>query len=310
MSHKLSKETIEKLLGDNLGLVASGYIPDNLEYEVLNPLKIAEIKEDIEKITSNKLLPVSGPERESQWEAGWGQNLTSFSESKDLADLIPKYFQKYEFVRIKGEFVRPGTPLMELKMLRIIQAHLIEKHVLGENLENLIEIGCGTGHNLVHINSLFPEIKLTGLDWVSTSQACIESINRTQSLSQEIGSAKFDFFNPKFEGATDWKGTAVATFAALEQTGTKFSAFIEWLLKMSPSKVIHVEPERSLLNSDLLADQLSLNYMESRGYLSGLLDYLVDLENQGKIEIIEAKRSNMGSYILDGYSIIVWRPLV
>ena len=51
MSHKLTRETIEKLLGDNLGLIASGYIPDNLEYEVLNPLKILEIKEDIEKIT-------------------------------------------------------------------------------------------------------------------------------------------------------------------------------------------------------------------------------------------------------------------
>jgi hypothetical protein len=163
MSYKLTKETIEKLLGDNLGPIASDYIPADLEYEVLDPPKILEIKKDIEKITNNKLLPVSGPERESQWDVGWGQNLALFGESKDLMDLIPKYFQKYEFVRIKSEFVRPGSPLMELKMLRIIQAHLIEKHVLGENLEKLIEIGCGTGHNLVHINSLFPGIKLTGL---------------------------------------------------------------------------------------------------------------------------------------------------
>ena len=54
-------------------------------------------------------------------------------------------------------------------------------------------------------------------------------------------------------------------------------------------------------------DYLSIKYFKKRNYLDGLKTYLVDLEKQGKIEIIQDQRSYIGSMLIDGYSIIAWR---
>ena len=88
----------------------------------------------------------------------------------------------------------------------------------------------------------------------------------------------------------------------------EFKTFIDWALHKSPAYVIHIEPERTFLDIDNPIDKLSLDYMEYRGYLDGLFAYICSLESENKVEICEAKRSYMGAFTLDGYSIIVWRP--
>ena len=50
-----------------------------------------------------------------------------------------------------------------------------------------------------------------------------------------------------------------------------------------------------------------IKYFKKRKYLDGFKTYLVDLEKQGKIEIIQDQRSYIGSMLIDGYSIIAWR---
>ena len=99
------------------------------------------------------------------------------------------------------------------------------------------------------------------------------------------------------------------TVAALEQTGTRYERFLRYLIKQKPKIVIHIEPIPELLDPDNLIDYLSIKYMEKRKYLSGYLTHLKELEKQGKIKILEARRSGIGSQYIDGYSIIAWRPL-
>ena len=81
-------------------------------------------------------------------------------------------------------------------------------------------------------------------------------------------------------------------------------------MKNSPSLVIHVEPIGELLDQNNLMDYLSLEYFKKRNYLSGYLTRLRELESRQEIEIIMAQRSYMGSFFIDGYSIIIWRPVV
>lgn len=309
MTFNLSIDRIEALLADTLGPVTKTFLPNDLLYEQISTKELEEAISKIKDLINDSRLPVSGPNRISQWISGWGENLIAFAKSYNKDDLIPKYFHKYKYVRINCELVKPVYPLMELKMLRILQTHLVEKYVLTQRNQSLIEIGCGTAHNLVHLNSMFPNLILTGLDWASTSQKLILEINQHLGLSQKITAGRFDFFNPEYDLAQTWSDSTIATFAALEQTGDNFKPFIDWLLWARPSCVLHIEPEQSLLDNKNLVDKLSLEYMKSRGYLSGLLNYLLVLEKSGKIEILEKKRSYMGSYVLDGYSIIVWKPL-
>jgi hypothetical protein len=72
--------------------------------------------------------------------------------------------------------------------------------------------------------------------------------------------------------------------------------------------VVHVEPFAELLNPDVLVNYLSIQYFRRRNYVSGFADRLLELEKSGTIEIIEARRTGIGSLFVDGYSLVVWRP--
>jgi hypothetical protein len=65
-----------------------------------------------------------------------------------------------------------------------------------------------------------------------------------------------------------------------------------------------------MLDENVLVDHLSIQYFKKRNYLDGFLDGLRKLETEGKVNIIDTKRSHIGSLFIEGYSIIVWEPLI
>lgn len=234
-------------------------------------------------------LPYSGKHRKEQWEKGWGENLKS-------GNLKPKYFGKYPITRLNGKLVK-GVD--EQKALYTIVDELGKKYF--KNVSTIIEFGCGTGHNLLRMRNINKNARLVGCDWANSSQKIVSK------LGKGFYGFNFDFFNPRYPfNMTD---SGVYTVAALEQIGTKYDKFVKLLLLQKPSVVIHIEPIPELLDPSKLLDYLSIRYMEKRKYLSGYLDYLRKLEKQKKINILEAKRSGIGSMYIDGYSVIIWKPL-
>ncbi len=242
------------------------------------------------EVILDKSVPFSGPHRKKQWEKGWGENLES-------GDTTPKYFGKFKVNRLNGRLVYALDPKFEQNQLYSIVDKLAKKYL--SKLPLIWEFGCGTGHNLWRIKAINPNAVLVGADWVKSSNKMVEA--------QGFISEKIDFFNPpKFKFGP---GTGVYTVAALEQTGTKYKKFVSFLLKAKPAVVVHIEPMPEMLDSTKLLDYLSIQYMRKRNYLSGYPDYLESLEKQGKIKILEKRRSGIGSFMIDGYSIIVWKPL-
>lgn len=258
-----------------------------MKYKLLNK---KEEEEAIIKILDTLLdnsIPFSGKHRLNQWEKGWGENVKS-------GDNTPKYFGKYKINRLNGKLVWGLSNNYEQEMLYTLVDELAKKYLTKAN--TICEFGCGTGHNLIRIKKVNPDVRAIGLDWTKASQKIV------QQFAME--GYNFDFFNPHFNMP---KGSGVITVAALEQTGRKYKRFVSFLLKRKPSIVVHIEPIPELLDPTNLLDYLSIKYMEKRKYLSGYLDYLRELEKKGKIEILEARRSGIGSFFIDGYSIIVWR---
>lgn len=235
-------------------------------------------------------IPYSGAHRRKQWEKGWKENLKSGNQ-------VPKYFDKYPVQRLDGKLVLGISRDYERQMLYKIVDRLAEKYL--SKYENVYEFGCGTGHNLWRIKKANPHALLHGFDWTESSNRIVRSLG--------FHAEKFDFFNPPRIKLN--KNSGVYTVAALEQVGTDYRKFVRFLLNNKPSTVVHIEPIPELLDPSNLLDYLSIKYMEKRKYLSGYLKYLQSLEKQGKIRIIEARRSGIGSMFIDGYSIIVWRPV-
>ena len=298
-------QDIARLFNDKL----SDYVKDKIsKYKLIySPLEKEEEEQVIIKIIDTLLdqfLVYSGPHRLKQWEKGWGQNLAELNKEKTTDAIFPHYHGKYEINRLNQSFVKGVSPNYERNMLYVILDYVFDKYL--REAENIYEFGCGTGHNLLKAREVNPSANFFGLDWAKSSQKILKQMADT-GLARNIKGYNFDFFKPdaKIKLADN---SAVYTAAALEQTGSNYKAFVSYLLKNKPSICVHIEPIAELLDEKSLIDNLSIKYFRKRKYLNGYLDYLKKLEKENKIQILEAKRTYIGSMFIEGYSIIAWRP--
>ncbi len=252
-------------------------------------------------------LPVSGPERHQAWVRGWQEVLENFRQSgQGAAALTPQYFRPFQIVRWQGLYLRPLVQDLELNIYKVFRRHVFDRFLLNPEIKHVFEFGCGTAHNLVALAAVAPEKQLFGLDWANPSQALITEINRELGLN--IKGQTFDFQHPAYDLEAP-SGSAFLTMNALEQLGGNHAAFIEFCLDKRPALCVHTEPIEELYDQRDLMDYLAWRYHHKRGYLSGYLSRVRELEELGKAEIIEASRFKFGSLFHEGHSVLVWRPL-
>jgi SAM-dependent methyltransferase len=275
-----------------------------LAYEELTPREHdAAVLRVVKTLDGN--LTRSGGHRLSSWEQGWRENLQTYVASGSLDDLAPRYFGKEPLVRWRQRYIRALHSSLEYRMFGLLLDWIIDEWLLAP--EHVYEFGCGTGHNLLRVRERHPQAKLTGLDWAETSQAVIRRIATTIG-DDRLESRRFDYFNPDYSLTLE-EGATVITVASLEQTGDQFKGFIDYLSGQPIERVIHVEPISELLDPDNLLDYLSIRYFRARNYLNGLVDYLHLKESRGDLQILRQQRSFVGSFFIDGYSLVMWRPI-
>lgn len=255
---------------------------------------------------TDQFLVYSGEHRHEQWNKGWAENLQDYSEKNDITAAKPKYFGKYPINRFEQRFIKALSADFEVNILAILQYWLFDKYL--KNYQHVYEFGCGTGHNLLRLRELNQQAELYGLDWAESSQQLIKNF-RTSGVDKNIHAHNFDFFKPDYSFKLK-ADAAIFTMAALEQVGDRYQEFVDYLLENKPSLCLHIEPVAELLDPEHnLLDCLSVAYFNKRKYLSGYLSYLQSLERSGKIKILAAQRSYIGSFFIDGYSIIVWQVI-
>lgn len=163
-----------------------------------------------------------------------------------------------------------------------------------KDIDEVSEFGCGAGQNLIALSRDAKHLR--AFDWSTLAvHHC-----RKRGLQAEV----FDMFKPSADVTLHG---AVLTIHALEQLGTNWRAFLEFLLVRKPQICIHIEPIEELYDETDLHDFLSLAYHRKRGYLSGFLTGLRELEKWGGVELIEVQKSVFGNEYHDAYSIVVWR---
>jgi hypothetical protein len=273
-------------------------------YEVTPEERDACIKK-IVSVLIDPNLTKAGEGRYEQWEKGWSENLEKLTNNLDSESIIPHYFGKHNFVRINQRFIKPASKNFEYYSLCLILEWIFDKYIRDANA--VYEFGCGTGYHLLHARKINLTAKLWGLDWTAASQEIIRKFAAKHDDSKFFAH-KFDYFNPDKDFVLE-KSSIVYTVASLEQVGTRFDRFVDFLMKNRPRLCIHIEPIAELLDEDNLLDYLSIEYFKKRNYLSGYITYLRKLEKQDKIIIHRAQRTFIGSLFIEGYSVIVWSPI-
>ena len=303
---RLQLQEFEDIFGEKL----SPYVVERInsyafEYEDFTDKERDELLYLIVKTLLDPNIMKSGEHRKDQWEDGWGENLTEINESNgNINSIIPKYFNKYGAIRWRGKFIKPLSEKFEYQSLGIILDWLFDKYA--RDFDSIYEFGCGPAYNLLRAREVNKHAKLWGLDWASSSQAIIDKI-KTDGIDSNIYGHNFDYFNPDLEFIID-DNSIVFTVASLEQVGDKWDKFIDYLIKQKPKLCIHIEPIGEMLDKDSLLDYLSIQYFKKRNYLDGLLDGLKKREQDGLINIIDTKRTHIGSLFIEGYSVVVWEP--
>lgn len=248
-------------------------------------------------------LPVSGPARIEAWERGWGDICDRFERSGgDPEALWPHYFRP-GVMRLRGAYVRPCDPYFERHFVAVLLAWLAHAHL--REATAVYEFGCGPGHNLVDLARLLPHARFVGLDWATASQRIVGRFS--ELLGRDFTARRFDMFEPDPTLVIE-RSAAVISIGAMEQLGTRFGPFLDFLRTSDAALCVHVEPLHELYDTADPFDALAARYAEKRGYLRGFVPRLQELAAAGEIEIRHLKR-HLGSQFHDGWGTVVWRPL-
>ena len=302
---RLTPQDFESVFGEPLGEAARKRIEEyGFEYATLETEDSDACFRRIEKAINNPNVVASGEKRLEEWENGWGQNLSELKVNRDIESLIPYYYWKEAVVRWRGDFIIEHEDLFEYHALIEIEDWIFRKYL--SEVSSIYEFGCGTGHNLLRARHANSNANLWGLDWTETSWEIIREMVKSGILHAARG-ARFDFFNPDAERTLD-KNSGVYTVAALEQVGTRFVPFVEYLIAQRPAVCVHIEPIAELLDESNLLDRLTLAYMKKRNYLSGFLTYLREQEKKGRVVIHWAQRTHIGGLFTESNSVVVWSP--
>jgi len=302
---KITYKDIEDIVGYPISETVKNTLNNfNPEFEFLDQkTRDALILQIINHV--NLPLETVGQHRLEKWEKGWYENFELLKKGKNVKDLIPKYHGKYDYTRWKGELIKGNTNYFDYYLLIVMIDSILHEYV-GNKYNNLFEFGCGPSYHLLRFSEFNPNINLIGLDWTLASQNIIKEIN-TLGINDKIKGYNFNFYEPNYQIEIP-ESSAIFTVNALEQVGENYKDFINFLINKKPDLCLNFEPMPEILDKNSLVDQLCVMYSEKRNYLKGYLPYLQQLEQEGKIEIIDIKRLYGGSLYIEGSNVVIWKP--
>jgi hypothetical protein len=306
-----TSETLERLTGLPLsaktrdavfrGLPALAYTP-------LGPERTAALIAEADTAIAARKFRVVGDEAGiAVWEKGWREVADQVRSAPhvDIETLKPQYFHLGVPFRLLGEFVHPDTDYFEyyagIAVRRQLMAHFLE------GTGALLELGCGTGINLLLAADLFPKATLAGSDWTRATLDILEALGKAKG--RPIASVLYNMLDQSGRENLPITGdTDVLTVHALEQLGPRAAEVIEFLIAARPRRCLHLEPILEFYDPADPFDAVAQRFHLARSYLQGLVPALKKAEAMGRIRILGERRVRLGNGYHDAYSYIAWSP--
>ena len=276
-----------------------------LSYRELTPAESAAATAQVDAALHADLR-VSGRNDAAIWERGWGEVAKELAGKPiTIEALRPPYFRGEPTCRLEGRYIRPLDASFEYDASLALR-RLVFDRFLG-TYERVVEIGCGTGINLLILAAQFQRMKLVGCDWATPSRDIVNAMARQSGRA--IEGHLFNMLTAEgWDGATIDRQTALLTVHALEQLAGNWRPFLDFVLARKPGFVLHIEPIMELYDPSSPFDERARLYHLKRGYLQGYLPALRALAQAGQIALDVTRRIRFGGLYHEAYSIVAWRP--
>lgn len=292
---KVSTDTFDSALRDKI----EDY---NLIYELCEKDEEQLLIKALDTIFTDK-QKIGVAERKDVWFNGWNENYKNFAESSDFKDLVPKYVVNNDVkpFRLNQKYIKSNIDLFEMKFYEIYREWIFKNYFNG--FDNYYEFGCGTGHNILALNKIYPQTNIIGTDFVDPPSKILNLIGKKFGLN--ISGDVFDMKQPNknFEIKPN---SLIYTCGSIEQINSEFHNFFDYLFEKKPKRCVHIEPVIELYDQENLIDYVASLYYSKRGYTAGMLPHLQNLELDKKIKILKITRPYFGSFMMEGFNLIVW----
>jgi hypothetical protein len=283
-----------------------GWALPSLPYRELTKTEASEITAGVERSIEEGKLRRSGEDDPTVWVHGWGEVAARLRNQTITEDLLrPQYFRGEPTCRYMGRYIRPLEAGFEYDVGLALRRIIFDEFVVGH--DSVVEFGCGTGINLLLLATRFADVKLVGADWAPVCKDILAEMGRQKSLP--ISGEVFNMLTAQgWDGREIDPNTLCLTVHAMEQLGTSWQAFADFLIARRPGLCLHIEPIFELYDETSSFDDRARRYHEKRGYLRGFHPYVMRLCREGRGELVASRRITFGGLYHEAYSVLAWRP--
>ena len=183
--------------------------------------------------------------------------------------------------------------------------HLMRRYVIGEEV---VELGCGYGANLLSLALRGPWPRLVGLDISENAIAAGREIVQRFGLGERVRFGRVDLTAADDPGFREIAGKTAFSYFCIEQVPYSVAAVVRNILAQRPRRVIHVESAPKLLHLWRPRDLLNYLHVRSMDYQTELLAVLEKLHADGAIRIVERQRTTFAPTLHNDGFVIVWEP--
>jgi hypothetical protein len=241
----------------------------------------------------------------------WGEQLKEIIKLKmnggggydDLLDLHLQSFRQKNAILVEDCIVE-----MNGEEIYQHRAELLKRALQKYEIENLVELGAGNGLNMFLLAKIFTKTKgFYAGEYTSNGVTIIKEVAKNSGIG--INVSKCDLTAENIYNGELPENCVFFTCHAIEQCYTLTSRFIDAMLKLKPSIVIHFEPCCEYFDENSLLGLMQKKYNFINKYNFNLANILNDAQNARKIQIIEVEKNVLGNPF-NPTSIISWKPLL
>lgn len=183
---------------------------------------------------------------------------------------------------------------------------LIMRHA--GDAQQIVELGCGYGYNLLSLHVNCPNLTLKGFDIAPNGIAAGREIAEHFDLSDKILLDRIDLTDARDRNLSAIAGQVVFTYFCIEQIPYDVHKVVENIIAAKPKRVINIEPTTELLDLTNPRDLVSLVYIRSVDYQTQLFSTLDQLEREGRIRIVARERMPFAPSINNDGFLYCWEP--
>jgi hypothetical protein len=184
-------------------------------------------------------------------------------------------------------------------------ADTLQKH---SPIANLVELGAGSGNIILSLakHNFFKNAGFYAGEYAENGINLIKMIAEKEKIDIKVG--KCDFTKSRIIDIGFPNNSVVFTSFSIVCIPKLGSAFLDYMLDLKPSLVIHFEPCYDYYNIDTVLGLMQKRYIELNDYNTDLVSVLNKGQKENKIKILDVRKNVFGANPFLPASVITWKP--